>query len=403
MRRQTTTGFALCAALLSAGCDGILDVTNPGPINDEDLNTISAMPALVVGMSADLSVALSETAIWGSVWSDDLTHSGTLGAPTIFAQGLIKPIDIDPWWDEAQRARWVAENGIERMKETLGTGFEAFAQTPNAYLHAGYANRILGENVCSAVFDAGAPQDYTAHFTRAEEQFSEALRIAQAQSNTTLVNAARAGRAQVRMALGNWTGAVEDAATLPISFRYDAVYSLNTSREGNGWRAVTLTRGEYTVWGTEWANTTDDPRTPWVRVLTSSGGQANAANGKTAWYRQQKYLDDAANIALAKGTEMVLIRAEAALRGGDVPTAMSLVNEVRTYHGLTSLDATTADAAWPILQSERGKTLWLEGRRFWDLRRWNEATGAAKNTFLDSRDRCVPISERERLTNPNIP
>lgn len=403
MSRQSIIGFALCTALLSAGCDGILDVTNPGPINDEDLNTVAAMPALVVGMSADLSVSLSETAIWGSVWSDDLTHSGTLGAPTIFAQGLIKSIDIDPWWDEAQRARWVAENGIERMKEVLGTGFETFAQTPKAYLHAGYANRILGENVCEAVFDAGAPQDYTEHFKRAEQQFNEALRIAQALNNSTLVNAARAGRAQVRMALGNWTGAVEDATTIPIAFRYDAVYSLNTSREGNGWRAVTLTRGEYTVWGTQWANTTGDPRIPWVRVLTSSGGQANAANGKTAWYRQQKYLDDAANMALAKGTEMVLIRAEAALRGGDVTGAMSLMNQVRAHHGLTALSATTADEAWPILQSERGKTLWLEGRRFWDLRRWNAATGAAKNTFLDGRDKCVPISERERLTNPNIP
>jgi hypothetical protein len=204
------------------------------------------------------------------------------------------------------------------------------------------------------------------------------------------------------MGSGNWTGAVEDAATIPITFRYDAVYSLNTSREGNGWQAVTLTRGEYTVWGTEWAGTTGDPRIPWVRVLTSSGGQANAANGKTAWYRQQKYLDDAANMALAKGTEMVLIRAEAALRGGDVDGAMAFVNQVRAHHGLTSVTSATADEAWPILQSERGKTLWLEGRRFWDLRRWNTAAGAAKNTFLDGKDKCVPISERERLTNPNL-
>ncbi|MCK7504054.1 MAG: hypothetical protein MZV70_08075 [Desulfobacterales bacterium] len=67
------------------------------------------------------------------------------------------------------------------------------------------------------------------------------------------------------------------------------------------------------MWNTEWANTTGDPRIPWVKVLTSAGKQANAANGVTPWYRQQKYLDDGAEIALAKGTEMVLIRAEAAL------------------------------------------------------------------------------------------
>lgn len=402
MSRHTMKGVALCAALLAAGCDGLLDVTNPGPINDEDLNTSVAMPALVVGMSADLSVALSTTAIWGSLWGDDLYHSGTLGAPTIFSRGVIAAIDIDPWWDDAHRARWVAESGIERMKDVLGTDFETYAQTPRAYLHAGYANRILGENVCNAVFDGGPSQDFSEHFERAEQHFAEALRLAQAQGKADLVNAARAGRAQVRAALGNWSGAVEDATPVPLGFRYDAVFSLNTSREGNGWQAVTLTRGEYTVWNTEWAETTDDPRIPWMKVLTSTGEQANAANGKTPWYRQQKYLDDGANIALAKGTEMLLIRAESALRGNDVAAAMALINEGRAHHSLPSLSAATLEQAWPILQSERGKVLWLEGRRLWDMRRWNAATGPEKNTFLDGKDKCVPISERERLTNPNI-
>ena len=25
-----------------------------------------------------------------------------------------------------------------------------------------------------------------------------------------------------------------------------------------------------------------------------------------------------------------------------------------------------------------------------------------KNTFLDNRDKCIPISENERLSNPNV-
>ena len=82
------------AALVAAGCGDLLEVTNPGPIADEALNTPAAMQALVTGMSADLSVAVSTTSIWGSVWSDDLTHSGTLGAPTVFARGTITPQEI---------------------------------------------------------------------------------------------------------------------------------------------------------------------------------------------------------------------------------------------------------------------------------------------------------------------
>ena len=402
MNRKKTGGLILAAVLVAAGCDSLLDVTNPGPINDADLNTVVAMPALVVGMSGDLSNSVSISTIWGSVWSDDLTHSGTLGAPTIFARGVIASIDVNDWWGQTQRARWVAEHGIERMKDVMGTDFETSALTPRAYLYAGFANRIAGENACYAVIDGGPATDNLDHFRRAEEQFSEALRIATAQNATTFKNAALTGRAQVRAALGDWSGAVQDAAAVPTNFVYNAVFSLNTSREGNGWQAVTLTRGEYSVWGTRWYAVSGDPRIPWANVPKSGGGIANAANGVTPWVRQQKYLDDGAEIPLAKGTEMLLIRAEAALRGGNVPGAMDFINQVRTFHGLESLTATTADQAWPILQDERGKTLWLEGRRFWDLRRWNTESGAARNSFLDGKDNCVPVSENERLTNGSI-
>jgi hypothetical protein len=118
--------------------------------------------------------------------------------------------------------------------------------------------------------------------------------------------------------------------------------------------------------------------------------------------RQQKHLTNEAEIALAKGTEMLLIRAEAALRGGDVTGAVGFINQVRNAHGLDDASAATAAEAWPLLQDERGKTLWLEGRRFWDLRRWYEEQGPAHSDILASRDRCVPISENERLSNPNL-
>ncbi len=138
-----------------------------------------------------------------------------------------------------------------------------------------------------------------------------------------------------------------------------------------------------------------DPRIPWQNVPKAGGGIANAANGTTPWVRQQKYLDDGADIALAKGTEMLLIRAEAALRDGDVAGAMDLVNQVRAYHELEPVAAATAAEAWPILQDERGKTMWLEGRRFWDLRRWSAESGPAHNT-LPGREGQLRPDQRER-------
>ena len=44
------------AAVVLAACN--MQVTNPGPLQDSQLNAVSAMPALVNGMSGDLSYAL---------------------------------------------------------------------------------------------------------------------------------------------------------------------------------------------------------------------------------------------------------------------------------------------------------------------------------------------------------
>ena len=57
---------------------------------------------------------------------------------------------------------------------------------------------------------------------------------------------------------------------------------------------------------------------------------------------------------------------------------------------------------WPILQKERGGDAVDGGRRFWDLRRWNAEPPPIKNTFLDTRDKCIPISEEEEQSNPNF-
>jgi hypothetical protein len=103
---------------------------------------------------------------------------------------------------------------------------------------------------------------------------------------------------------------------------------------------------------------------------------------------------------------MLLLRAEAALRNNDVAGAMTLINQARAAYSATALPplaATTPAQAWPILQKERGAVTWLETRRLWDLARWNAEPPPIKNTFLDNRDKCIPISENESQSNPNVP
>jgi hypothetical protein len=396
---RIATGAA--ATLLALGalsaCD--LSVTNPGPLQDEELNTPAAVPALVNGMSGDLSVALGNYIDRAALASGELTEAGNFAAEQHFYLGQIAPEDVNADWANMQTARWSSEQGIERMKTVLGASFEANTNTPRAYLYAGFANRLLGENACVAVIDGGPAQSDSVYFQRAESLFTRALTIAQAQKNTTIQNAALGGRASVRAWLGNWSGAAADAAQVPTSFVFNAIFSTNTPRENNDLANQTISRRETTVWGTVYANTKSDPRTPWDTVKTSAGKVQTGQDGKTPFFRQGKYTSLGSSVPLTKGTEMLLVRAEAALRSGDVAGAMTLINQERAASNLPALTATTAAAAQTILQAERGSVLWLEGRRLWDLRRWQ---AAGTSTFLSNRSKCIPPSANEASANHNL-
>jgi hypothetical protein len=394
---------AAAAALAAAACGDVLEVKNPGPIPDEDLNRADAVQSIVNGMSLDLSRSMDALTQEVAIMADELYHGGSYADEGLYNRGIIRFDGLtNTLWGNAHRARWVAESGIERLKPILGADFDKSPFTARAYVYAGLANRILGENFCDAVIDGGPKQDFKTHFTRAEGQFTEAIRIANNLTGAvkdSLLRVAYGGRASVRAWQGKWAEAASDAAQVPTAYVFLAFFSLNRAIENNDLSFETQQTGgrrEYTVFNTQWANVTDDPRVPWLSTTL------NGQDGRTRFYRQMKYPNLDSDIPLVKGTEMLILRAEERLRAGDVAGAMARINDVRTFHRLPALTATTAAQAWPILQKERGATVWLESRRFWDLRRWNAEPAPIKNTYLDTRDKCIPISENEILSNANL-
>jgi hypothetical protein len=387
------SSVAACAVL--AACD--LKVANPGPIADDQLNNVTAIPALVNGMSGDLSFALGRYINRGALASGELSEAGLFIPETHYSQGSFIPQDVNADWSNMQTARWTAESGIVRMKAVLGAGFDANVNTPRAYLYAGFANRLLGENVCVAVIDGGPAQSDTVYFQRAESLFTRAYTLATALNITNVATAALGGRATVRAWQGNWTGAVTDATLVPTAFVFNAIFSTNTTRENLDIANQTITRSESSVFGTVYASNNKEPRATWDTVRTGTA-VTKGANG-TPVFRQTKYKTLAAPVALTKGTDMLLLRAEAALRAGDVAAAVTLINQERATFGLPALAASTVADARTALQSERGYVLWLEGRRLWDLRRW---FAEGTSTFLQARDKCLPPSADEQASNPNL-
>jgi len=392
----------LAGVVVTTGCESFLEVQNPGGIQDDDLDSDVVFSAMVFGMEEDLGVALSELAMDGGVMADEWTYVGNAASTRNYYEGLIRSDQVDTHWNQVQRALWVAEDGLDRMLRVWGQeGMDRNELAVRARLAAGFANRLKGEFFCEAVFDGGPAEPHTAAFERAEEHFSEAARIAEGLSLPEYQIAAIGARASVRAWLGNWSDAESDAAQVPVGFSHyqmywadGATFPSSGGRAGNWVWRDNAHRDLFTVAESRWADVRD-PRTPSDTLFAADGAVRVTNDGATAWLQQRKYPEPGSDIPLVQGTELLILRAEARLGAGDVAGAVNLINESRAHYGLAPVTATGEADAWELLKDERGAETWLEARRLWDLRRWDDP-------FLSGRDSCIPISDRERISNPNL-
>lgn len=430
---------ALVAAVATTGCDeSIFDVKNPGRILDDDLNTAQGVSSLVTGMSADFSASYDDLSFTTARLSDEIVGSGSYFSTGRYRRGLFDSEDSNGFWAGVQRARWVSEAGLIRMRNIEGYQFDGNPETARAHLFGGLANRWFGENFCQVIFsqpyddenpgpggeiDTGDAMERDAAFRRAIALLERAIQNASGDSE--IVNAAEGGLAQVYMGLGDFSNAVAHSAKVPTDFVFAAAYSSNSGRETSQIWNETHGRHEVSAWmtlaGTVGAG---DPRTPWTDCSAEGSGcpSGNGADGQTIHFRQDKYPTRDDDIPLVKGTEMRLIEAEAALMAGDLAGAMAKINEMRAHHGLDPLESDgtigsitggdggganmTSMSGWDILDRERHLTLWLEGRRLWDLHRWDhphlDGGGVVYEATVARRASCMPISLDECQVNEKV-
>jgi hypothetical protein len=417
---------ALTASLVPlAACD--FKVTNPGPVPSPFLDNPSAAPGIVNGAGRDLSDALNWIAYTSGAISREVFPAGSTGSFGISAQqqvGRLLDDDTNNHWQLAQRARYEAEDGADRLKKSLGAKFAKDTLAAKILIWAGYANRLLGENMCDAVINGGPKQPYTVYLTRADSEFKEAEAIAAAANVPKFVDVARAGRVAVLVDLGKWTEAVAGASLIPDNFVFQMPYFDTDQDQYNRiyWATANQPYRAHTVWNTvyeQYYTDTRDPRVAWTIDPTQSVGDAAVLSlGRVKWHVEQKYTKKNAAINLSSGWEMRLIEAEAKLRANDLAGAMTLINKHRTSltPPLPAWTASTIDEGWTALRRERGIELWLEGRRLNDLRRWKtdnqpgtmsalEQVGTGTNgapSYLLQQDLCFPIPTSEKFNNPNL-
>ncbi len=458
------TRAAAVVALLLAGCD--TSVTNPGLTPDEQLDKPAAWPAVVVGARRALSDAIGSSAgpvsqllYWGAAVTFEINPAGSTGSygiPTDVQAGLPTDATMNGDWTQSNVARYAAEAAVARFRRVMpDTLFPKSPFVAQAYLYAGFANRLLGENFCQSVIPVEVPNpthyvlapgnlgSHTLYFLRADTAFTNALAVftATGKTDTQTVNfirAAHAGRAAVRADLASyglapWADATADAALVPDTAKFLAPYSAASPDQYNYlyWARANQSFRAHTEWGTfyeDYYRRTRDPRVRWDTTTKSDTlGDAAVAKfgGRVPFWPEAKYATTSAPVRLSSGWEMRLIEAEAALVGGDVATAVTKMNLRRTNLALPLYDpAITLDSAWTLLKLERAIEFWLEARRIGDLRRWiaNNTPGAyVDGTYRASypgtlsptpietmttpvaRALCFPVGRNERETNPNVP
>lgn len=444
-KASRAVGGAGAFALALAACD----VTNPGPIQDEFLGDEAAQIGLVNGSIRAIVEGHSGSAYDMAMISRQIFPGGQIGAwgnPVHVHAGNVER-EYGGNFTGMHQARFIAETAIQRFTQAGATDERMHL----AHLWAGWSYRILGEWWCDAVIPSTDPTntdppEYFAgttapYFERAVSSFTSALSFAATPDER---NSAYAGRAQSNLWLGNWQQAYDDAGQVTAGFEE----ALDQDESESGlynyiWEANSGTFRSYTTKFTFYEDyylETGDPRVRWGSDPANPFAVGSLSGfGQVPYKPMLKYNSRNDDINIASANEMLLIQAEAVLRGagsGTVADAMALINQVRTANnadvvnadgfveaGDTPLDPWTANTeaeAWTILKRERRIEMWLEGRAAPDERRWatTNAPGTIDIPDWESQSNpgytplftqytrgpfCFDIPASERDRNPNVP
>jgi hypothetical protein len=318
--------------------------------------------------------------------------------------GLYTPLSV---------ARYQTDNALRKLQGWTDAQVPSRASLiAQAATYAGFSLELLGEAMCSAAIDLGPEMTRTQLFTEAETRFTTAITAAQTANNTSMLNAARIGRARARLNLNTPAKLAEarvDAAAVPDNFVLNATYSSTIPRRENlVWSQ--MYRGLFSTVDPSYRNVTwlgvADPR---VTVVDAG---VNGQNAATRIFRQTKYPLIGSPIPIARSAEAQLIVAEADLAAGNTGSAVTLINALHTKAGIPPYAGGTPAEVKSQIIEERRREFFLEGQRFGDIIRYDLTVVPISGTpFVrggnygtdKGAQLCFPLPDIERNNNPNIP
>lgn len=431
--------LVLAAAVLAlAGCEGLLDVPDPGIVTPEENAGPSAVETKTVGVIGTGIEAVDDYVMYSALFTDEMISAGTFPTRREVDERAIETSNItvnQEVYEPLQTARSLAEKRRQEFESALGD--PAFADVEPLVREgiaittwwSAYTRVLLSDLYCRTVVDGGPPVDRDARLEEALGLFQQAEAAAGDADLDAYVNAALVGQARTLLALGRLAEADAAAAQVPRSFQLMAEHSGNDPTQGNEMFQVS--------WGSATAGTNirwtvgagDEPDRQFEAfaefdefvglgiIDVDSPLRGQAQNDQIEVNLQLIYDDEASPILLASGIEAQLIRAEVAIREDRTGDAEGLINDLRadwpTRFTLERRPVTDADldpislsgdetSALRRVASERARELWLTGDR----------QGTSRRLLADGIDlfpadkpgdqTCWPFPDQEINNNPNL-
>lgn len=404
------TLLAVAIVGFTAGCDSLLDVDDSiDEVGEEGIRGEGAFQARLVGAQSDFADAFGDAVVWGGLFTDELIWGGSTrerqlvdlrqatSSNTFVGNSLWTPLQIAAK-SSKDLANDIAE-GVFPEQAPEGGDSDAHAR---ASLVAGYARTLLGDLFCTTAFDNSGPELSSLEtYEAAADFFTRAIEAGEASSD--IKTAARVGRARVRLEMGDENGALADAETVDEGFEFLVEYSAGSAREENDVFGITWSVELWSV-GPRYRNMVIDEtevQDPRVEVFDTGG---RSFNGAVEQWNPVKHDSRGSPIRLASWFEAQYIKAE--ILGGD--EARDIINDIRQRQGIDvefdpDGEASEAEIREKLLD-ERSRTLFLEGSRTADLRRFLrkfEIDRFPSGPEFGDRT-CLALPDDERMNNPGI-
>ena len=436
--RNRLVGAALFAAsfLVLSGCslDEILEVHVPGKVLEEDLNSSSLANVLATGVLAEVECSWNQYVAGAAHHSDE--YVPTSGNLTMRNWGQRKIYASDAGYAQGTCGGWgypmfTPLHTARFQAEDVSARLASFDDVPNvAALQASVAVWgafplvAMGEGFCSMAIDGGPELTPAQVQAEAEQRFGSAMSLAQSAGDATLTMQAQLGRARVRLAKGDYAGAMADAGQIPDGFVVDVTRDASESRRYNyyferlnaptGFRAHGSVADNYqnlTIGPDGMPTDGDGEKDTRVNVKTDG---TQAADFATVLYYHDKYNSRGDPLPLVHWHEARMYEAEALAMQGDVDGALAKINGLREAAGLPTVTASVgAGEIMDLVKEERRRQLFvLGGHRLHDMLRFNipflgepgsihpnglDQTGAEYGNLT-----CFQLPEVERKGNENI-